>query len=257
MQRKRELGMDDKMKWVVVTGASSGIGKHTALKLLDNGYSVVATSRDSEKLHECFENSWNCALIPWDLSDLDEINHYAKAVKATVGEIGGLVHCAGIQKTIPIHMTKTKTILEVFNINTFAAMLLISEFSKKNYFSVGIASYVLISSLAAHEGAYGKSIYAASKGALEGFVKPAAAELMEKGIRINAIAPGVVKTAMVEKYFAQLTGEQKQATYTDYPMGLGETSDIANLAEYLLSEKAKWITGQTFIIDGGHLVKKA
>lgn len=244
-------------KWVVVTGASSGIGLETANHMLENGYCVVATSRNGQALELEFKSySESCLILPWDLADLDQIKEYAAVIKERVGAISGLVHCAGIQKTLPIHMLKSSNLTELFHINTFSGMLLISCFAKKGFFVEGKTSFALLSSLSAHEGAYGKTAYAASKGALEGFVKSAAPELAEKGIRINAVAPGVVQTAMVEKHFQQLTAEQRENTVREYPLGLGAADDIANLLEFLISDRSRWITGQTIIIDGGHTVRK-
>ena len=244
-------------KWIVVTGASSGIGLQTAKQLLAEGYSVVATARNGQVLEEEFgAYAESCVTIPWDLSDTDRVKEYTALVHEKVGAIHGLVHCAGIQKTLPIHMLKSSSLSELFKINTFSGILLASGFAKKGYYAEGETSFVFISSLAAHEGAYGKTAYAASKSALEGFVKSAAPELAEKGIRINAIAPGVVKTAMVEAHFRQLTEVQRNATAGEYPLGLGEPSDIANLLIFLLGSSSRWITGQTFIIDGGHIVRK-
>lgn len=245
--------MNDK-KWFVVTGASSGIGKATVNLLLEAGFGVIATARDGQVLETLYENKKNVVIIPWDLSDVETIKEYSKAVKEKA-IVSGLIHCAGMQITTPIHMMKVEKLQEIFNINTFAAMLLVSQFSKKGMISEQ-GSFVLVSSLAAHEGAFGKSIYAASKGALEGFVKASAPELAEKKIRINAIAPGVVQTKMVEQYFMQLTEEQKGATIESYPLGLGQPEDIAKMAVFLLSEDARWITGQTIIVDGGHTIRK-
>jgi NAD(P)-dependent dehydrogenase (short-subunit alcohol dehydrogenase family) len=248
--------MQDK-GWVVVTGASSGIGLKAAELLVSDGYSVIATARNKDKLDELFRNTGGqVRCLPWDLSEMDTIKEYADTVHKEIGQITGLVHCAGIQKTTPIHLNKHKDMLEIFQINTFAAMLLISNFSRKDFYLKNKTSFVLISSLAAHEGAFGKSLYGASKGALEGFIKPAAAELTEKGVRINAIAPGVIKTEMVEAYFRQLSDDQIEKTESDYPLGFGESLDAASLIEFLLSEKSKWNTGQVITLDGGHLSRK-
>ncbi|QHI72079.1 SDR family NAD(P)-dependent oxidoreductase [Aminipila terrae] len=242
-------------QWIVVTGASSGIGRSTVMKLLEAGLCVVATARNEEKLNELYSTMKDVKVISWDLSQTDNIKEYCETVKNQVGTISGLMHCAGQQVTLPVHMIKEKKIEEVFGINTFAAMLLVSAFCKKGSTDNG-ASFVLVSSLAAHEGAFGKSIYAASKGALEGFIRAVSPELAEKGIRINAIAPGIVQTEMVNKYFNQVTEEQKNTTIKEYPLGLGKPEDVAELAVYLLSKNSRWVTGQVIIIDGGHLVRK-
>jgi NAD(P)-dependent dehydrogenase (short-subunit alcohol dehydrogenase family) len=241
-------------RWVVVTGASSGIGAGTAETLLSSGYSVVATARRETELKELYGGAKNATIVPWDLSEPDSVKDYAKAVHEAVGPICGLVHCAGMERTFPVHMTKINKIEDVFAINTYAAMNLVGAFSRKGM-AVASASFVLISSLAAHEGAPGKAIYAASKSALEGFAHAVAAELSGRGIRINCIAPGVVETQMVLEFTKQLTDAQHDALYRGYPLGIGKPSDIADFAEYLVSDKARWITGQTFIIDGGRLAR--
>ncbi|MBN7774063.1 SDR family NAD(P)-dependent oxidoreductase [Clostridium aminobutyricum] len=246
--------MGDK-KWIIVTGASSGIGKSTVCKLLESGFGIIATAREVQALEVLYRNQEDVKIIPWDLSDVATIKDYSKLVKEHAA-VSGLLHCAGIQATTPIHLMKTEKLQEIFYINTFAAMMLVSQFSKKGMVDEEGASFVMVSSLAAHEGAFGKAMYAASKGALEGFVKASAPELAEKKIRINAVAPGVVQTRMVEQYFAQLTKEQKQATLGAYPLGLGQPEDVAEMAVFLLSEKSRWITGQTIVVDGGHTVRK-
>ena len=250
--------MSEDSRWIVVTGASSGIGRCTARTSIERGSNVVLTSRTAVKLEETVKgySEEKYVIIPWDLSDLDSLQDYTKKVKETVGPISGFVHCAGIQKTMPLSLVKEQTIFDVFNLNIFSAMLLVSMFSKNGYFAVN-ASFVLISSLAAHEGAMGKSIYAASKGAIEGFIPATASELAIKGIRLNAVIPGIVKTEMVDEFFKNLSDEQKKAFEDSYPLGLGESIDVANLIEYLLSDKAKWITGECYKIDGGHMIRKA
>lgn len=242
-------------QWIVVTGAANGIGRAAAERLIQEGFGVVATSRNQSRLTELYAKHEAVKIIPWDLSDIQNIKEYTKKVNEEVGAVAGMLHCAGIQSTLPIHMMKESKLQEVFNINTFAAMMLVGSFAKKNMTDKG-ASFVLISSLAAHEGAFGKAVYAASKGALEGFIKAAAPELAEKNIRINCLAPGVVKTEMVENYFKQLSEEQKNSTIKEYPLGMGEPQDIAELITFLLTNRSKWITGQTVIIDGGHMIRK-
>ena len=250
--------MSEENRWIVVTGASSGIGRCTARTIIERGSKVVLTSRTDSKLKEAVKeySEEKYVIIPWDLSELDSLSDYAKKVKETVGPISGFVHCAGIQKTMPLSLMKKQTIFDLFNLNAFSAMLLVSLFSKNGYFAES-ASFDLISSLAAREGALGKSIYAASKGAIEGFIPATASELALKGIRLNAVIPGIVKTEMVDDFFKNLSEEQKKAFEDSYPLGLGDPLDVANLIEYLLSDKAKWITGECYKIDGGHMIRKA
>lgn len=245
-------------KWIIVTGASGGIGLKTAQNLLNNGYKLVLTSRNRNKLNELFK-AYDCdsiRIIEWDLNNLDSISDYAKKVIKEVGAISGLVHCAGVQSILPIHLLNEKKILDNFSINTFSGMLLVSNFSKKNYYVANKASFILISSLSAHEGALGRSIYGASKGALEGFLYPAASELMYKGIRMNIVVPGVVNAGQGKEYLDKLTETQKEELNMSYPLGTNEDIDIANVIEFLISDKSRKITGQKIIIDGGHIIRK-
>ena len=249
--------MNSDPKWYIVTGASSGIGRSIATTLLNRGKNVVLTSRTVSKLEDTVRDYTNdrYRIIPWDLSDLSSLNDYAKTVKSQVGVISGLVHSAGTQKTIPLAMTTKDRIDEVFNLNSFAAMILVSLFSKNGYFNNEGTSFVLISSMAAHEGAVGKAIYGASKGAIEGFMLPAAAELVSKKIRLNALIAGIVETPLAEQFLSKSTEEQRKALEKSYPLGFGEPEDIAEFAAFLLEDTSKWITGQKFVIDGGHTVR--
>ena len=244
-------------RWTLVTGASSGIGRSLTLSLLKQGKQVIAVSRSEQRLAETVEgfSAGQVKVIPWDLSELDSLSQLAKTVKEKVGPISGLVHCAGIQKTLPLSMTKKETLFEIFSINSFAAMMLVSRFSKKGFFEEN-SSFVLVSSVAAHEGEVGNSLYAASKGAIEGFLPAAASEVASKGIRLNVVVPGIVNTPMVENFFSNLSEGRRKALEETYPLGLGKPAQVVSLIEFLLSEKADWITGECFRVDGGHMVRK-
>lgn len=240
---------------IVVTGASSGIGKSVAIQLSNSGYNVIATARRKEKLNEIYRGDSNIQILPWDLSELSSIAKYAEQIRDLSNCITGIVHCAGIEKSHAVTMIKERILTEVFYINTFAAMLLVSQFSKRGMMVPG-GSFVLLSSAAAYNGTYGQSVYTASKSALNGFVKATASELAEKQLRINAIAPGIVQTEMIKNFYNKLENNKREEIERKYPLGIGEPSDVANFIEYLISDKSKWITGQVFILDGGFTVRK-
>lgn len=242
-------------KWVIVSGASSGIGNRTAHTLLDEGYGVIVSSRNEEKLRQSFGDNENCIIIPWDLSQVETIGDYVEKVKAKVEKVHAFVHSAGMDYTTSVGRIKLEKMTDIFGLNTFAPIMIIKELVRKKMFAED-SSVVLISSLSAHEGAYGKTIYASTKAANEGFVTTAAPELAEKKIRINAVAPGLVMTEMVQKNMDSISQEQREKLEEGYRFGLGETQDVANLISFLVSEKSRWITGQTYIIDGGHLNRK-
>lgn len=243
--------------WVLVAGASRGIGLATARLLLRDGYSVVASSRDADALRSAFEGlpSNRLKLMPFDFTCTEQIQDYVSEVAACTGGISGMLYAAGMQKTLPLTQSKPSIAEEVFRLNTFAAFELVRLFAKKGACAAEGASFVLISSLAAHEGALGKALYGASKGALEGFIPPAAAELAPRKIRLNAVSLGVVRTDMSMEFIGKMDEDRKKALESAYPLGLGEPEDAAEFIVYLLSGKARWITGQSFVLDGGHSVR--
>ena len=245
------------MENVLITGISGGIGKGVAEKLLSEGSSVIGldrTIKDGIKevadrypgklmLHEC------------DLMDSDSLPDLVKSLVAEHGPIGGFVHCAGFDKMMPLHLTKAEDIESLWRLHALTPMLMIAAISKKKNHSEN-TSIVLISSQSAHEGAMGHTAYAAAKGAIEGYLAPAAAELMEKGIRINEVCFGPVRTPMAAGWMDKLTDDGMKKLLESYPLGIGEVEDARNLICFLLSCESRWINGQIVTADGGHAVRK-
>jgi NAD(P)-dependent dehydrogenase (short-subunit alcohol dehydrogenase family) len=245
-------------QWMLVAGASRGIGLATARLLLEEGYSVVVSARNTESLKESF-GAWSESrfkILPFDFTQIEKLHEYVSDVTQLTGGISGMLYAAGIQKTLPLTQSKFPLAEEIFRVNTFAAFELIRLFAKKGAYSADGASFVLLSSLAAHEGAMGKTLYGASKGALEGFIPAAAAELAPRKIRLNALTLGVVRTDMSREFLDKMNAEQQKSLEEGYPLGLGEPEDAAHFIAYLFSERTRWITGQTFVLDGGHSVRK-
>ena len=189
-----------------------------------------------------------------DLMQPNAPNELITEVVRECGSIRGFVHAAGFDRMELLHLAKEETLDRLFCIHAKAPILMCGRISKRGNFQEN-ASFVMISSLSAHEGAIGHASYAAAKGALEGFIAPAAAELAKKKIRLNAVVLGVVKTPMSESWISNLDEAQTNALLSSYPMGLGIPSDVASMICFLLSKEAKWITGQKFILDGGHSIR--
>ncbi len=242
-------------KRILVAGASKGIGLATAKLLLKRGYKVIAAARSAEAMAQEFADAANVIIRACDFSDVDAIAAFAEDVAREAGPIAGMVYTAGAQRTLPMSLNKPDKVRELFALNTFAAMELVRCLSKKKMIDEAGASFVLISSLSAHEGALGKSLYAATKGAIEGFLPAAALELVQKKIRLNSIVPGIIETDMSKEFLDKMTEEQRAATEASYPLGLGHPEDAAAIIAWLLSDESRWVTGQSFVIDGGHMVR--
>ena len=237
----------------VVTGAASGIGYAVAQKLLKAGACIVAVDMNAERLQERFGGNPSVTCIACDLASADGFKMLTDGIKAYYDGVKGFVHAAGFDRMAPLGMISAESVSQLIAIHAIFPIQFLGWLAKKNNHVEGAAA-VLISSLSAHEGAKGHVAYAAAKGAVEGFLKPAAAELAPKGIRLNAVVLGIVQTEMSQGWISKLTPDQFAAISDGYPMGLGKPSDVANAVNFLLSSDAAWITGQTLVCDGGHAV---
>ena len=242
---------------VLITGLSGGIGFAVAEKLLAEGSTVIGIDRKTKEPALELEARYPgmVSLFEHDLMDAGGLPDLVKQIVAERGPIGGFVHCAGFDKMAPLHLSKIEDIEGLWRIHALAPMVLIASISKKKNHAED-TGIVLITSQSAHEGAMGHTAYAAAKGAIEGYLAPAAAELMEKGIRINEVCFAPIRTQMAAGWMDKLTEEGMQKLLTGYPLGIGEVSDAANLICFLLSDESRWINGQIITADGGHAVRK-
>ena len=240
------------MHCTVVTGAASGIGYAVAAKLLSEGERIAAVDLNSDRLAEHFgENPYVCR-IACDLTAAEGFQFLTTEIRRHFPDgVKGFVHAAGIDMVAPLGMITTEALQRLCSIHATFPIQFLGWMAKKTNHVPG-AACVLISSLSAHEGAKGHVAYAAAKGAIEGFLKPAAAELVGKGIRLNAVILGVVATEMSQGWIKKLSPEQLTALENDYPLGIGNPAAVADAINFLLSSNARWIAGQTLVCDGGH-----
>lgn len=239
-------------KTVLVTGASSGIGKSAAIECSKMGARVVITARDETRLlqtyHELEGN--NHQMILCDLSQEESID----LMVSDIPEVQGLINNAGFTKILPIPFINSDELNAIFKVDTFAPILLLQKMLKKKKLRKG-ASVVFTSSLAGLGCCtVGNSMYSACKGAISAFIKNAALELAPKNIRVNAVCPGMVDTGILDS--GTVTKEQMEADQKNYPLGrYGRPEDIAWAMIYLLSDASTWVTGDNLIIDGGLTTK--
>jgi NAD(P)-dependent dehydrogenase (short-subunit alcohol dehydrogenase family) len=241
-------------KRILVTGASSGIGRAVAQQAASNGASLILLGRNNERLKETCDSLEGVGheFYSIDITDYIQVDEIIRSSVTNFGFIDGVVHSAGIEKTIPFKASTSKLFKEVFEINVFAGFEISRLLSKKNIVNPSGASHVFISSVSAVSGEPGKVIYSSSKSALTAGVKTLALELAIKKIRCNCVLPGIVDTDMVKKLFATIPIEAKQAIINKHPLGIGQPEDVAFLVCFLMSDKARWITGSEYIIDGGY-----
>jgi NAD(P)-dependent dehydrogenase (short-subunit alcohol dehydrogenase family) len=245
-----------KGRTILVTGASSGIGRETAILLSRLEANVVITGRNALRLEETRSLMTGAThrTEVFDLTDADAIPEWVRRVTLQAGPLNGLVHSAGVQQTTPLRVVSAARIEEVMRTNVVSAIMLVRGFRQKGCSSRG-GSVVLISSVTGLIGQPGIAAYSASKAALMGFTKSAAMELAGEGIRVNCIAPGYVETEMAAEYRGNLPVQQFEEIEKMHPLGLGKPIDVANAVAFLLADTGRWITGTTLVVDGGYTAR--
>lgn len=238
-------------KTILVTGASSGIGRGICIDCAKMGTKVHLMARNEERLKETLskmEGEGHEIHIA-DLCSTDDINALVDALPT----IDGVVLCAGIIKTIPVKNISEETMTEIFNANIMGDIKMCSRLLKKKKLSRG-ASVVFISSVSTFNVKVGNSLYSATKGAVNSFAKAMALEVSKQEMRVNCIQPGFVPSSILsggaieEDEFLKYYAER-------HPLGFGSPTDIANGCIYLLSDASRWVTGSIFTIDGGYTLQ--
>lgn len=234
-------------KIILVTGASSGIGRCVAIECAKMGARVIITGRNEIRLAEVYEKLEGDGhmQIPADLTCYSDL----LALTEQLPLLHGCVNNAGIENPKPVQFLKEEDLKQVFDINVEAPIMLTRLLLKKKLLTRG-ASVVFTSSIAGvHCVAIGSSLYAASKAAIQGFVKGAALDLASKGIRVNSVNPGMITTGLLEN---MMSPEQLSEDLKYYPLKrLGKPEDVAYAMIYLLSDASCWVTGTGIVVDGG------
>ncbi len=233
----------------VVFGASSGIGKACALSLIANGATIVGIGRNAERLETAVTESNQPERFHIEVKDVaedvDGLAAYVKELRIKYGKLSGLVYSAGVSELTPIRMWSYENAKKFFDINYFAPISILKGFSDKRNVKAGNVSCVLLASAAALLSDKGHCTYSGSKAALIASAKSIAKEVVGNGIRVNCISPSNILTPML----GDRNGEYVKSQQILYPLGLGHVEDVSCLVEFLLSDKAKWITGQNYVVD--------
>ena len=239
-----------KGKTILVTGASSNIGRQIAVKCSEMGAKVILSARSEERLKETLDmmSGEGHQLLSCDLSDVEAIPLLVEQVP----EMDGVVMCAAIFRTTPIRNNRRKYTEEIFNTNTFANIDLVQLLLKKKKIMDG-GSILFISSVAAYRPYAGNALYSATKGAINSFCQVLAIEQSARKIRANCVSPGIIKRDFAVREGA-VTQEELQREEARFPLGFGHTEDIAYAAVYMMSDASKWVTGTNIIVDGGQSI---
>lgn len=244
-------------KTVVVTGASSGIGRAIAIQCSADGASVIGIGRDQQRLDETRSqlSGGGHTMFVVDLSSGEAVQQWGESIKSSGVRIDGLVHAAGISGTTPLQVISEEKLSQFIAVNILSAVRITQVVTKKQIFSAEGGSIVWISSVMAHAGESGKSLYALTKGALTSAAKSLAIELAPRKIRVNCVAPGVVETPMVANAYYSQDEEMLNRIRSLHPLGLGKPEDVAHAVSFLLSPGSRWITGTSLVVDGGYLAR--
>lgn len=241
-------------KTILITGASSGIGRSCAVQCSKMGASLLLMGRNVDELNRTvseLQPGTKVEMIVADFSKMVDLELVIAEKILTIGKIAGFIHCAGVEKTLPLKKQTSEVFQSIFDINVFAGFELAKIISLKKY-KAEKASFVFIASVAGMVGESGKTIYSASKGAVISGARSMSMELARSDIRVNSISPAMVKTPILEKMFDGIGEEASQNIIKKHPLGIGEPEDVANACVFLLSDAAKWITGTNLVIDGGY-----
>lgn len=239
-------------KTIMITGASSGIGRGAAIECSKVGANVIITGRSEERLKQTLSmmEGNNHSMIICDLNDSSQVMHLVDQLP----KLDGLVNNAGFTKTLPLQFIDETVFKEMLQVNTVAPIMILKALTKKKKFSEG-ASVVFTSSVSGlGQISIGNTMYGCCKGGLSSFIRGAAKELALKKIRVNAVCPGMVDTGILDS--GTISQEQIDADRKRYPMGrYGTPQDIAWAMIYLLSDASSWVTGTNMVIDGGITTK--
>ena len=242
----------DKNDIFIVTGASSGIGKSTAILLNELGATVVAIARNKDRLNKMkakCKYPENMHLEIKDLTEnIEELPNFVTKLKEKYGKFQGMAYCAGIAEIVPIQLVEEEKIKKIFDTNYFAPIFMIKGFADKDNNTGNRASIVVIASASAILSDKGHTSYSGSKAAIIQSCETLAKELAFDNIRLNCVSPTDVLT--------KLTSFRNPDEYLFYPFGAGHVQDVSNMIIYLLSSKSEWITAQNYIIDCGFITNK-
>lgn len=245
--------LDFESRWVVVTGASSGIGRAIALELSRHGARTILIGRNAQRLADTASglNGAEHRVLALDLSRHDAIAPAIAGVRADAGPLYGLCHAAGVVETRPLATNTVAVVQAQLDVNLVAGLELARAVCRRDVMSADGGSLLFISSIYGRVGMAGQIGYSATKGALAAAVRAMAVELARRRIRVNSLSPGLVPTQMTGAALGKLSADQVNKLESAHPLGVGQPEDVARAAVFLLAPATRWITGVDLPVDGG------
>lgn len=246
----KQVTFDFTAKNFIVTGASSGMGRQIALELAEAGAKVLAIARREKELQNLQVLYPEC-IVPdsLDVCDEEKLENTIKNFVKQYGKIDGAVHAAGISKLTPLRAYDKNEAKQIMDISFWAAIKLMQIATKIKYSNTG-SSFLAFSSVAAMHSDKGLFAYASAKAAIKIAMKTFAKETANRKIRVNVISPGWVNTNMTRGL--EETHNLSEVNNSSL-LGCGNPEDVSGMVLFLLSDRAKWITGTDIIVDGGYL----
>ncbi len=243
-------------KTILITGASSGIGKATAILAAQQGATLFLTGRDAGRLQETLDlclaqgdrhgSVTRHRSLATDLTVIPGIDELVQSLPA----LDGIVHSAGIVGPLPVKFISETDIDRMFSINYMAPVNLTGALLRKKKLQDG-ASVVFLSTVATKNPYFGGALYSGSKAALEAYSRTLALELVARGIRSNCIRAGLVDTPMIVNPSEKNMQEEALERYLKrYPLGIGKPEEVAAAIVYFLSDASKWVTGTELVMGG-------
>lgn len=254
MTTPRECFLEFHGKWVVVSGASAGIGQACAVELSRHGARLVLIGRNEPGLTQTVSEleGEGHETVRLDLTSVPAIGAEILRIATKVGRLYGLCHAAGVVATSPLSTSTVDVVQSMMSVNVLAGLELARAVTRRNVMEPEGGSLVFLSSIYGKVGAAGETGYCATKGAIAAAVRAMAIELARRRIRVNSISPGLVKTPMTDTALSILSSEQVTAIEAKHPLGPGTPADVARAAVFLLAPATTWITGTDLTVDGGY-----
>lgn len=240
-------------RWVVVSGASSGLGRAIALELAQHGARLVLIGRDGPRLAETASGLGGVEhrLLALDLVRHDAIAAAITGLRQDTGPLYGLCHSAGVVETRPLSTNTVAVVQSQMDVNVLAGLELARALCRRDVMTPEGGSLLFISSIYGRVGMPGQIGYCATKGALLAAARAMAIELARRQIRVNTLSPGLVLTQMTEQALSKLSAEQRDKLKAAHPLGPGQPQDVARAAVFMLAPATRWITGADLAVDGG------